>query len=309
MSLFKLPDLAQKLLPFAVLFGAIIAFARMSRSHEVVASRAAGLSVWQFLTMPLLVAVGLGVVGATVFNPVSAALLAQYARMEARYIRGEASQLTVASTGFWLRQGTAAEQSVIHALRVADQGQRLEDVTVFRYAGLDRFAGRIDAATAVLRPGEWRLEKAWVSGLEGRPQYHATYMLPTDLTPAQIEESFASPSTISFWDLPRFIANAENAGFSALRHRIYFYSLLMLPVLLSAMVFMAASFSFRLVRLGGVAKLLMAGALSGLGVYFLQDITRAMGQTGMVPALLAAVAPSLVAILVGMTLLFHEEDG
>jgi len=57
MSLLKLPDIAQKLLPFAVLLGAIFAFSRMSRNHELVATRAAGVSAWQFLTPPLLVAV------------------------------------------------------------------------------------------------------------------------------------------------------------------------------------------------------------------------------------------------------------
>lgn len=309
MSLLKLPDISLKILPFAVLFGAIFAFARMSRSHEIVAARAAGVSAWQFLTMPLAVAVGLGIVATTMFDPISAALLSQYARYEARYIHGQASQLAVSSTGLWLRQGDATHQSVIHALRVADQGEHLEDVIVFRYRGQDQFAGRIDAASADLDNRHWHLKKAWVSGTDGKPVYKPDYELQTELTPAQIEESFASPSTISFWDLPRFIANAERAGFSPLRHRLYWYSLLTLPVLLSAMVFMAASFSFRLTRLGGMPQLLIAGALSGLGVYFLQDVTQAMGMTGKIPVPLAAVAPSLAAILLGMTMLFHEEDG
>ncbi len=309
MSLFKFPDLGLKVLPFAVLFGAIVAFARMSRSQELVAARAAGLSAWQFLAMPLLVAVGLGVVATTIFSPISASLLGEYSRLESRYIRGEASQLAVSASGLWLRQGTADNQSVIHALRVAQQGERLEDVIVFRYGAQDHYIGRIDAASAQLGAGSWHIEKAYVSGDGGQPVYRDAIDLPTDLTPAQIEESFASPATISFWELPRFISNAENAGFSALRHRVYWYSLLTLPILLSAMVFMAASFSFRLVRLGGTTRLLLTGLIAGLAVYFLQDVTRAMGQTGIVPAPLAAAAPSLAAILLGMTMLFHEEDG
>lgn len=309
MSALKLPDLVQTLFPFAVLFGAIFTFAKLSRSHELVAARSAGISAWQFLSAPLLVAVVMGGAVVTIFNPMSASLLAQYARLEARYIRGEASQLAVSGNGLWLRQGTVQNQSVIHALRVAEQGQQLEDVLVVRYEGPDRFAGRIEAASATLEERQWRLEQAWVSGADGRPVFQASYELPTDLTPAQIEESFASPSTISFWELPRFISNAENAGFSAARHRLYWYSLLCFPILLSAMVFVAASFSFRLTRLGGTSQLMVAGALSGLAVYFLQDVTRAMGQTGILPVLLAAVAPSAVAILLGMTFLFHEEDG
>jgi lipopolysaccharide export system permease protein len=251
----------------------------------------------------------MGALIVTVFNPIASTLLAQYQRLEARYIRGEASQLAVSGNGLWLRQGTEGNQAVIHALRVAEQGEQLEDVLVIRYEGLDTFAGRIDAASATLVENHWRLEEAWVSGPEGPPIYQAVYELPTDLTPAQIEESFASPSTISFWELPRFIANAEAAGFSAARHRLYWYSLLFYPILLSAMVFVAASFSFRLTRLGGTSQLAVAGLISGLALYFFQDVTRAMGQTGILPVFLAAVAPSAVAILLGMTFLFHEEDG
>ena len=75
------------------------------------------------------------------------------------------------------------------------------------------------------------------------------------------------------------------------------------------MVFMAASFSFRLTRLGGVPQLVLAAVMSGFAVYFLGYVTQALGQSGLLPTPLAAVAPALAAILLGMTLLFHEEDG
>ena len=308
MSLLKLPDIAQKLLPFAVLLGAILAFTRMSRSHELVATRAAGVSAWQFLTPPLVVAILLGILAMTVFSPMAASFLAQYTRLEARYIHGQASQLAVSSTGLWLRQGDTDHQSVLHALRVTDQGVHLEEVTVFRYEGLDHFAGRIDAASADLQEGNWHFTDAWVSGAAGLPEHRDSFDLVTELTPSQIQESFASPDTISFWDLPRFIAAAEGAGFSALRHRLYWYSLLALPLLFSAMVFMAASFSFRLTRLGGVPQLVLAAVMSGFAVYFLGYVTQALGQSGLLPTPLAAVAPALAAILLGMTLLLDRKS-
>ena len=92
----------------------------------------------------------------TVFTPVSARMFAEFAGLEARYIKGEASQLSVSQNGLWLRQGDEKQQSVIHALRVADQGQHLEDVIVFLYGANDHFLGRIDAksgAAAATRPG------------------------------------------------------------------------------------------------------------------------------------------------------------
>ncbi|HXR96006.1 MAG TPA: LPS export ABC transporter permease LptG [Rhizomicrobium sp.] len=309
MAFLQLPDLGQKLLPFAILLGGVFTFVRLSRSQELVAARAAGISVWDFLVPPLAVAVLVGVCAVTVFTPVSARMFAEFSGMEARYVKGEASQLSVSQNGLWLRQGNEKQQSVIHALRVADQGQHLEDVIIFRYGAEDHFLGRIDATTGQLRDHAWLLKDAWVSGASGTPKRYDTYLLDTTLTPAQIQESFAAPDTLSFWDLPGYIRAAQSAGFSAIRYQLYLYTLYALPALFAAMVFMAASFSLRPSREGGIVKIILFSAACGFGVYFFSDLTRVLGQSGTVPVLLAATAPAIAAILIGMTLLFNQEDG
>jgi lipopolysaccharide export system permease protein len=309
MAVLQLPDLGQKLLPFAVLLGGVFTFVRLTRNQELVATRAAGVSAWDFLLPPLAVSVLLGVTAVTVFTPISATMFAQFAGLEARYIKGEASQLAVSINGLWLRQGDESHQSVIHALRVADQGEHLEDVIVFLYGPNDRFTGRIDADAGQLESGNWILKAAWVSGADGAPVYHARYELPTTLTPRQIQESFASPDTLSFWSLPGFISAAQHAGFSATRYELYLYTLYFLPALFAAMVFMAASFSLKVSREGGYAKVVMFSAAAGFGVYFFSDVTKVLGTAGTLPVLLAASAPAIAAILIGMTLLFNQEDG
>ena len=309
MAMLQLPDLGQKMLPFAILLGGVFTFARLSRSQELVATRAAGVSAWDFLMPPLAVAVLIGVLAVTVFTPVSASMDSEFAGLEARYVKGEASQLAVSANGLWLRQGDEKQQSVIHALRVADQGQHLEDVIVFLYAADDHFTGRIDARSAQLEDHAWTLNDAYVSGTSGAPVHHAAYTLPTTLTPTQILESFRAPETMSFWDLPGFIHTAQVAGFSATKYELYLYSLYGLPALFAAMVFMAASFSLRASREGGMAKLIMFSTACGFGVYFFQRLTQVMGNANTIPVLLAATAPAIASILIGMTLLFNQEDG
>ncbi len=309
MALLQLPDLGQKMMPFAILGGGVITFARLSRSQELVASRAAGVSAWGFLLPPLVVAVVIGIMAVTVFTPVSARMFSEFAGLEARYIKGEASQLSVSINGLWLRQGNEQRQSVIHALRVAQQGRHLEDVLVFLYKNGDNFIGRIDAKSGDLGDHVWVLKDAWVSDTKAAPVHHDFYKLETTLTPEQIQESFASPDTISFWNLPGYIRAAQAAGFSALRYRLYLYTLYALPALFAAMVFMAASFSLRLSREGGMAKVILFSAASGFGVYFFSTLTQVLGYDGAVPVLLAATAPAIASILIGMTLLFNQEDG
>jgi lipopolysaccharide export system permease protein len=309
MALLKLPNLTEKMMPFAVLFGAIWSFARMTRSQELVIARASGISAWLFLAPALIVSLLIGAFMTTVYNPFAARLISRYEELEARYIRGRSSMLAVSSNGLWLRQGDEKGQTVIHALRVSDSGLRLQDVILFIYEGRDNFRGRIDAKSAALKKGKWHLERAWVTGPDRPAVFYPSLDVKTSLTPNQIQESFATPDTIAFWDLPTFIGQAEAAGFSATKHRLHYHALLAGPMLLCAMIFVAAAFSLRLARLGGAARLILSGVMTGFLLYFFTDVTHAMGISGIVPVALAAWAPASTALLLGMASLFNQEDG
>ncbi|TNE57443.1 MAG: LPS export ABC transporter permease LptG [Alphaproteobacteria bacterium] len=309
MSLSKLPGLAEKLVPFTVLFGGMWTFTRLTRSHELVVARAAGVSVWQFLAPALGIGLFLGIFMVAAFNPFAASMNARYERLEARYVDGQESQLSVSSSGLWLRQGDRNNQSVVHAVEVHDQGLRLEQVVLLFYKGGDEFQYRIDAKEAQLSAMSWQLKDAWISDLDTEAQFHAEYSVPTTLTIDDIEDSFASPNTMSVWELPRFIRMAETAGFSATRHRIHWHSILSEPLLLCAMILIAATFSLRMARLGGIGRLIFAGIMTGFGLYFFTDLTEALGLSGSLPVALAAWAPTGIAALGGTTMLFHLEDG
>jgi len=182
-------------------------------------------------------------------------------------------------------------------------------VLVLLFGPGDKFVGRIDAHAAQLLDHAWLMDNAWISGPEGRPVHHRQYSIATTLTPAQIQESFASPDTLSFWELPGFIRAAQQAGFSPTKYQLYLYTLYALPALFAAMVFMAASFSLRVSREGGVARVILFSVAAGFGVYFFNEMTRVLGQSGAVPLALAATAPAIASILIGMTLVFSQEDG
>jgi lipopolysaccharide export system permease protein len=183
------------------------------------------------------------------------------------------------------------------------------DVTVFLFEGLERFAGRIDAARARLENGYWHLQDVWISQRTRVPDRFPEYRLPTDLTTETIQDSFAAPETMSFWDLPAFIDVLERAGFSASRHRLHLHALLAGPFLLTAMVLIAATFSLRMVRRGGVMLLAGCGLLTGFVIYFFSDVVFALGVSARLPVELAAWAPTIVTGLLGLASLLHLEDG
>lgn len=309
MSLLKLPSLMTKLFPFAVLFGGMLALSRLTRSQELTVSRAAGVSVWQFLLPGIVLALLLGIFLVSVYNPLSAAMLSRYENIDAKVMRGRTSVLAVSSSGLWMREADAKGQVVVHALRVANQGTELRDAILFYYDGRDQFVKRIDAGVAILEPRQWDLTRVIVSYPDRPAERHEKLTVPTSLTFDRIQESFASPSTISFWELPSFINTLEAAGFSAVRHRLHFYSLLASPILLCAMLLIAASFSLRLTRRGGIGFMLAGGVASGFLLYFSVEVIQPFGLNGTLPVQLAACAPTAVFAMLGISLLFHLEDG
>ncbi len=311
MSLLKLPFMGQKTFPFAILFGGMAAFWRLTRTNELVVTRATGISAWQFMLPVLFLAFVLGILQVMVINPLSSSMLARYERLEATRIEGHTSFLSISNSGLWLRQADQKGQSVVHAERVLQQNSEVElrEVLVFLYEGKDTFLQRIDAQSARLEDGFWHLKDAWLFQPEAPSAFEKDYWLPTDLTVTRIQDNFAPPETMSFWDLPRFIDTLEEAGFSAIRHRLYWHTLLAAPLLMCAMVLIAATFTLRQTRRGGTTFVIAGGVFTGFVLYFFSDIVFALGLSDSIPVLLAAWTPSGVATMLGTAMLFHLEDG
>jgi len=310
MAALKLPETAQDVLPFAVLFGTMLAFWRLTRNNELVVARAAGVSAWGFLTPALVVALLVGVVAVTLFNPIASAMEASYEKLDNRILRQMGDPMSLSNAGLWLRQGDASGgEIIIHGDRLPSRRLSLRNVSAFFLNRRDEFTARVEAQTARLDDGFWMIEAGQRFRPGQPPELFSDLRVPTSLTTSKIEESLASPDTISFWELPGFIALLERSGFSAQRHRLHFNVLLARPFLLAAMVLVAATFSLRMHRRGGAMMLVVSGVATGFLLYFLSDIVFALGLSGKIPVLLAAWTPVGVSMIFGTSMLLHLEDG
>jgi lipopolysaccharide export system permease protein len=311
----RLPWVGMQILPFAVLIGAIIAFWRLTRSSELVVARAAGVSAWQFLAAPVSGAILLGAFATGAVTPVSAVMRARADVLDDTYLNGNNGTLGLSGGQLWLRQADHGIDrqgvAILHALGVAAKGKELHarGVSVFRLDATDRPLQRIEATDARLMGGAWVLDAArtvTAGHLPGPPEHLS---LPTDLTVARVQESFAEPDTFSVWTLPGFIALLERSGFSAIRHRLHFQTLLALPLLCGTMCLLGAGFSMRPQRRGGVAQMIGSGVAAGFALFVVSKLAEEFGQSGALPPLLAAWAPAASGLMLSVALLLHLEDG
>ncbi len=311
MGLLKMPEAGQIMLPFAVLFSAMFTFWQMTRRSELIVMRASGFSVWQFLGPVLAVSAIAGFILIMVINPLGAVLLGRFKQMENLYLTHNASQVAIFEEGLWLRQDLTDEgdYAIIHAARVTQEDWALQDITLFEFSDDNSFAARVDARTARLEGSKWVLEGASVHSPSGESMSMPRYTIPTALTIEDIEESFASPETMSFWHLPGYIRTLESTGFDAARLKVHYQSLWAQPLLFMAMVLLAASVSMRPPRFRGAFTLIAVGVMIGFVVFFLSSFLQALGGSRQIPVILAAWSPAVISLLFGLTALINQEDG
>lgn len=306
-SLYRVPQVVERILPFCILIGAMSCYLNLSRRLELVVARSAGLSAWQFVAPALVVAFALGIVATTVYNPISAVLQERSKRFEAELFGTNAPSRRGGS--FWVSQRTDDGQTIINAAGSRDQGINLNGVSIFNFDVEGHFKQRIEARAAVLEPGAWRLRDARIYALGMLPVDHAEYRLKTSLTPEQVRESFATPETVPFWELPQYIQIAEHAGLVAAGYRLQFQKLLARPFLLAAMVLLAAAVSLRFFRFGGVQKMVLSGVAAGFLLYVLSKVTEDLSKAELMHPVAAAWLPVLVGGVTGFIALLYQEDG
>ncbi len=320
MGLLKLPEVGQILFPFAILFSAMLTFWQFNRRSELVVLRASGFSVWQFLMPIVTLAFCIGILQITVINPVGALLIGKYEQLENQYLSKQNNQIALFREGLWLRQsidGGPFEQQkdlekgyvILHAKKIDQNGWILKDVTVFYFGQSDNFLMRIDAPTATLEKGRWLFKDAHSHNAAGTSKTSKFFALPTRLTIHDVEESFSSPESMSFWNLPSHIQTLEDTGFDTSRLHVHYHNLLSQPLFLAAMILLAATVSMRPPRAGGTLLLFSTGIFTGFIIFFLSSYLQALGYSNQIPPILSAWSPAIICSLLGLSVIISLEDG
>lgn len=298
----------QQALPFIGLFASMAVLIQLNRKYELVIARSAGLSAWQFLA-PLCVGAFLfGLIAIVFINPLAARGFA----LGEEYQSGLTSKTTGASAALqvpWIRQFSPVGDVIIGAKSVLNQGTVLVS-PVFIQLNVDGLIDkRIDAQRAVLGNKEWLISNATQTKQGAVSSLLPEIKIATNLTPELVQEQLLVPEMIPVFELPLKIAIAKSLGYSADGFAMQFHSVIALPALLVVMTLIAATVTLKFVRFGQSATMILGGILAGFMLYVVSVLVKAFGGAGIVPPVVAAWIPVLLAFLFGVSFLLHKEDG
>ncbi|MHA6323563.1 LPS export ABC transporter permease LptG [Roseivivax sp. CAU 1753] len=315
LTLLNLPASLYEMLPLIMILSSIALFLALSRSSELVIARSAGRSGIVSLTGPMLVALAVGCVAVAAMNPIVAGTSQRYSELKELYEDGGRSVISIGSGGLWLRQGDADGQTVIRASRANADATLLYDVSFLEYSEGLGPTRRLLAREAELIDGAWALSdiKSWPLGpginAEANAATLATLEIPSTLTRERIRDRFGQPSAISIWNLPTFISDLEQAGFSARRHAVWFQMELARPIFLVSLILVGAAFTMEHARIARTGIAVLSAVLIGFGLFYIRNFAQILGESGQLAPVVAAWVPPAASLLLAFGFLLQREDG
>lgn len=308
-TLLRLPLLLIDFLPFIFLFATVFCLLRMSQAQELAVIRAAGVSVWQFL-FPILGATFISAaLIVSLIEPLGTKSFTRFNDIKAE-LTGVKPKLSFATGGVWFRENSDKGNYILRAANLDAQIiDRLIDieVTVFNKAG--DFSHRLEAKSGMLQDSHFNLEAARRFDMNGAVRPPQNIALPSSLAVDNLRQSFMPAKTVNVWQMLGYMERAGKTGIDVTRHQVRFQSLLALPLLLMAMVMVAACFSLPTGRMVSTGQTLGMAILCGFLLFLFNDFTQLLGELGSVPPILSSWIPAIIAMLLAISYLLSTEDG
>ncbi len=286
------PRKLYEVFPVITLIGTLLGLSTLAVNAELVAMRAAGVSILQIvgaaMRVGFVLAIAVSVLGEYFVPAVENE--AQVGRAKA-LARGVALQ----KTGLWLRDG----QDFVNIGEVMPD-LSLQRVNVYSFENQIRLRVHARAERALLTPEGWQLQNVLRSeiGDHGIVQQHLDRQAWTTTLTREVVGVFAvQPEQLSMQQLTHYIEHLSRNSQSTERYRLVLWQKLLMPLAVVVMVLIATPFALGQTRGGTLSRRVFAGIM--LGLLFVV-VTRSFGHFG----LLYGVAPMLGALLPILLFLF-----
>jgi lipopolysaccharide export system permease protein len=295
----SMPRYAYQLFPVATLIGALVGLGALASRSELVAMRAAGVSISRIVLAALKGGLLMAIVAVAVGEGV-----APGAEEKALQLRSEAQSGTATLKtrhGFWARDGG----SYIN-IREILPGAALRDISIYELDDEQRLVLATHAREARYQEGGWVLEgisRSRISeeGVAVVPRERASW--DSMLDPALLRVVVVEPQILPVWSLLHYVrfmtANGQDPG----AYEVEMWAKIVHPFLILAMIFLSIPILFGSARSTGIGVRVLIGVMVGVGFYLVSRSFSYLALLYGMSAWLAALLPPLLFILGGVLVL------
>jgi LPS export ABC transporter permease LptF/LPS export ABC transporter permease LptG len=295
--------LIYQLAPLACLVSILITLGIMTKNNELVAFKAAGISLYR-IALPLLLAGGIVTAGLIAFDQSYLPYANQRAEQLHSIIKGLPPSTYYEPQHRWI----FGNNSKIYNYQLFDQDHAL-------FGGLSVFEldpqsfslrRRIYAARASWEPQQnaWILQSGWIRDFQGGnisryAEFQVMELPELDEPPGYFTRELRQSSEMDWWELRGYIARLRRSGFDVARFSVQLHKKLAYPLIAPIVIMLAIPFSILVGSRGAVGGLAVG---VGLAVVYwaAAALFEALGAVGQLPPLLSAWSPDCIFLFSGL---------
>ena len=291
------PRVFYELVPASALLGSLFILGAMGNNRELIAMRAAGLSVFGIIRAVMLagaILVFISILVGEFVAPVTERM-AQMVRVSAR----NEQVLMNARYGLWLREG----KKFINVRQIEDNGN-LADISIYELDDQQhlQFAMHADQA-AFLGKQQWQMKNIKKSEISTQQMLASTQdnqLWKSSIAPNLLKIVVVNPNNLSLYDLASYVGFLKKNHQKSHVFELAFWGRIVNPLVTFVMLLLSAPFVIGVKRGVSAGGRMMIGVVIGMGFNIIDKI---VGHIGLIydlnPPLMAFI-PSLTVLALAL---------
>jgi LPS export ABC transporter permease LptF/LPS export ABC transporter permease LptG len=296
------PYFVYNVTPLSMLLAVLITFGLMSRTNEITAIKATGISIYRII-VPVLLAAAMVAAGLFFFDQFYLPKANKRQDALRNLIKGKPAQTYLLPDRKWIK----GQENTIFYYRFFDPDRNeFGNLSVFKYdPATFQITERIYANRAHWTHNlqKWICEQGWERQLRGPAieTYHpfdVSTFASLNEQPAYFKKEVKQFTEMNYQELKKYIRELQQSGFDVIQLRVQLQKKFAFPLITFVMAVLAVPFALSAGRRGAVTGIAIA---VGVAVLYrtISGLSESMGNVGQLPPGLAAWAPDLFFGLIG----------
>ena len=278
---------------FIFLFSGIFFFVKFLKNNELNSIKLSGISNLLSILTPALLSFGIGLFIIFAITPISAEGIKFYEKYKRNYSQND-NLIVINDSGLWFMEKNEESYKIIRADKIVDNDfSKFYNSTIYTLDTDFNFLNRYDSKLVFINKKEWILENTkLLSGNDNaQNKKEKDYTLKSSIDINELKNLFTNANTISFWEILNSIKKLNDRGYSGDELKIKFHKYLSLPIYLFSMIILATVFTINIKKNYSNFIYVFFGIILGIVIYFLNDLSIALGIAGKMPLAISVWIP------------------
>ncbi len=305
----SIPLIFVQILPLAILTTMVLTLGGLSRTNEITAMRACGISLVRIIRPLMALALLLSLL-LLLLNEFVIPWSSKHLNYLLDVKLSKSRQVQLSRNEIWYR----SKNRIISIAVANSKKQQLQGITIFTFDDQQRIKKRQDSPLAIFDKKKWRAATVSehifdsVSGDLIKTNALQNVTLDLNRSPSDFTVQEDAKNELNYWQLATLVKKIEGEGYDATHQRVDMQNRLAQPLTCLIMGFLGIPFALQRGRNSNIAMGIGLSLGVGVAYFILQSMVTAFGYASALPPLAAAWSANIIFLLLGIWLLLNVKE-